>query len=131
MISHAEVSTSHGSTAVLIDSISFLTADDDGRIVVCASHGGASSGEYAAQHRPNLVLFNDAGVGKDNAGIEALHVLNKKGQAACAVSHDSARIGDVADTWEHGALSYVNDTASCCLSPGMTVIDAVDIWTQN
>ena len=33
--------------AILMDSISYVDAEDAGHVAVCASHGGASSAEYA------------------------------------------------------------------------------------
>jgi uncharacterized protein YunC (DUF1805 family) len=58
-----------------------------------------------------LVVFNDAGIGKDEAGIAALAMLQARGVPACAVAHTSARIGDALDTWQHGLISRVNAAA--------------------
>jgi hypothetical protein len=96
---------------ILMDSISHVDAADAGHIVVSASHGGASSGEYAIRHKLAAVFFNDAGVGKDGAGIAALGMLERAQVAAGTVSHLSARIGDVEDMWEHGVLSHLNALA--------------------
>jgi hypothetical protein len=64
-------------------------------------------------------VFNDAGVGKDGAGIAALAMLQARGVAGVAVSHDSARIGDPHDTWTHGRVSHVNAAAAALgLQPG-------------
>jgi hypothetical protein len=57
------------------------------------------------------VFFNDAGVGKDDAGIKALDLLEKKGVAAGVVAHTSARIGDAQDMWDNGIISYLNESA--------------------
>ena len=102
-----------GRKVILMDSISHVDAGDAGHIVVSASHGGASSGEYASRHKLAAVFFNDAGVGKDNAGIAALGMLKVP---AGTVSHLSARIGDVEDMWENGVLSHVN---ACALGSGL------------
>ena len=56
---------------IAMDSISYVDAADAGHIVVSASHGGASSAEYARTQPLAAVFFNDAGVGKDKAGIAA------------------------------------------------------------
>ena len=56
---------------VLMDSITKVNSDDKGALVVCASHGGTSSGEFALEVPLKLVVFNDAGGGKDDAGIAA------------------------------------------------------------
>ena len=57
------------------------------------------------------VVFNDAGVGKDNAGIVALDMLQARGVAGAAVAHTSGRIGDSRDMWDNGVISHVNAAA--------------------
>lgn len=96
---------------ILIDSITQLAAGDEGVIVVSGSHGGASSGTFALALPLQLVFFNDAGVGKDEAGIAALTMLQARGVAAAAVAHTSARIGDALDAWQHGVVSHANPLA--------------------
>ena len=100
-----------GGKVVLMDSITKVNTDDKGAIVVCASHGGTSSGEFALEVPLKLVVFNDAGGGKDDAGIAALAMLQKHGVAAATVAHTSGRIGDSLDMWENGVLSHVNAVA--------------------
>lgn len=132
MLNHKSVATPAGTPVVLCDSISFLTDEDAGAIVVCASHGGASSGEYASRVPLSLVVFNDAGVGKDGAGIASLRILEEAGVAAATVSHNSARIGDVADQWEHGVISQTNRLADGGGLPvGVPVQQAVDGWSNS
>lgn len=106
-----EVVKGSGGRVILMDSITKVTAEDAGAIVVCASHGGTSSGEFALEVPLKAVIFNDAGVGKDNAGIAALEMLQKRGVAAATVAHTSGRIGDSLDMWENGVLSHVNAKA--------------------
>lgn len=96
---------------LLVDSITQLEADDAGAIVVAGSHGGTSSGEVACSLPLAAVFFNDAGVGKDDAGIVALQMLQHRGVPAGAVAHTSARIGDALDSWQHGVISRLNDSA--------------------
>ena len=57
------------------------------------------------------VIFNDAGVGLDKAGIGALDYLQRLGMAAATVAHTSARIGDGADMFARGQISHCNITA--------------------
>ena len=110
-------------TAILMDSISYVGAADAGHVVVSASHGGASSAEYARRHGLAAAFFNDAGVGKDRAGVASLDILKIP---AATVSHLSARIGDAEDMWLHGVLSHVNAAAAARgLSPGQRLQDAV------
>ena len=116
----------HG-RVILIDSITQLAAGDEGAIVVSGSHGGASSGTFALELPLRLVFFNDAGIGKDEAGIAALAMLQARGVAAAALAHTSARIGDALDAWQHGTVSRVNDQAHALgLRPGQSVRDAAE-----
>jgi hypothetical protein len=106
-----EVRQGPGGRIVIMDSITKLGPEDDGAVIVSASHGGASSGEFALAVPVALVFFNDAGVGKDDAGIAALHMLQSTGVAAGTVAHTSGRIGDSRDMWEHGEISWLNQNA--------------------
>ncbi len=111
---------------LLLDSITRVEPQDAGSVVVCASHGGTSSGGFALEVPLQAVFFNDAGIGKDEAGIAALAMLQAAGVAAGAVAHTSARIGDAQDTWDHGVLSRLNARAEALgLRPGERLRDAV------
>lgn len=105
------VAKSGTSSVVIMDSITKVTPEDKGAIVISASHGGASSGEFALQVPLRLVFFNDAGIGKDNAGVSALEMLEGKNVAGGTTSHTTARIGDSADMWDHGVISHLNKRA--------------------
>lgn len=121
-----EVVKGKSGRVILMDSITKVKPEDKGAIVVCASHGGTSSGEFALEVPLKAVIFNDAGVGKDDAGIAALAMLQKKGVAAATVSHTSGRIGDAMDMWENGVLSHVNAVArQLGLSTGAQVREAL------
>ena len=95
----------------VIDSITELEPADAGCVVVSGSHGGLSAARYALAVRPLLSVFNDAGVGRDAAGIAALALLQAQCLAACAVAHHSARIGEARSTLEQGVISHVNGAA--------------------
>ena len=108
---------------IAMDSISHVDAGDAGHIVVSASHGGLSSGEFASRYRLAAVFFNDAGIGKEGAGIAALRMVEVP---AGAVSHLSARIGDAEDMWQNGVLLHLNSSAaSHGLKRGERLQDAV------
>ncbi|MCZ4306775.1 hypothetical protein O4G98_18750 [Zoogloeaceae bacterium G21618-S1] len=96
---------------LILDSIAELCPDDRGQIVVSGSHGGLSAADYARSNPPRMVFFNDAGVGKKNAGIVALAALERTGVIAAAVGHTTACIGDAMDTWRNGRLSHLNTLA--------------------
>jgi hypothetical protein len=106
-----EVATGKQGRVVAMDSITKVDPEDEGSIVVSASHGGASSGEFALAVPLACVFFNDAGVGKENAGIVALELLDQRSIPAGTVAHTTARIGDANDTWENGVISHVNTAA--------------------
>ena len=95
----------------LCDSIAELAPPDAGSIVVSGSHGGRSAARYALAMPLALVAFNDAGIGKDDAGIVALQLLDDAGTPCVTVSHASARIGEARDAWDHGVVSFVNARA--------------------
>lgn len=121
-----EIERGEQGRVILMDSITKLAAEDKGAVVVSASHGGASSGEFALEVPLAAVFFNDAGVGKDAAGIVALDMLQKRSTAAGTVSHTSARIGDAQDMWDNGVISHVNEEAKRRgLMPGQSLRQAL------
>jgi hypothetical protein len=97
---------------VLLDSVTEVTTAHADCIVVTGSHGGQSAGRYALAVHARLYVFNDAGIGKDEAGIAALAMLDAVAQPAVAVAHTSARIGEAADTWSGGVISRANAAAA-------------------
>lgn len=104
----------------LVDSITELRPGaDTGCLAVSGSHGGISSAHYALAARPMVAVFNDAGVGKDAAGLAALPFLQRHGIAACTVAHTSARIGEARSTLHDGVVSHCNAQAlSLGIEPG-------------
>ena len=113
-----------GRRILIMDSITKVTPDDEGSFVVAASHGGASSGEFALEVPLALVVLNDAGIGKDEAGVASLAMLEARGVPGATVGHDTARIGDARDMWESGIVSRVNKQAAAMgLAVGETLHD--------
>jgi hypothetical protein len=96
---------------LVADSITQLGPEARGVVVVCASHGGRFAAAYAADLGVRAVVFNDAGVGKDRAGVAGLDLLAERGLPAVAVLGSSARIGDGADTLARGVVGHVNAPA--------------------
>jgi hypothetical protein len=96
-------------------------------VLIAGSHAGVIAAYYAARAGVRAVVLNDAGVGKDRAGIAGLAYLDAIGIAAAAVAHSSARIGDGADTLERGVVSHANAVAaSCGVQPGMGCREAAE-----
>ncbi len=113
---------------LLLDSIAKIDATCAGHVIVTGSHGGTSAAGFVLDEPapPRAVFFNDAGVGKDDAGIAALALLEQRAIAAAAYSHRSARIGDAADGHANGVIEHANPAATAAgIRPGMRVDDAV------
>ena len=101
-----------GVTITVTDSITFLNSSNAGDIVVCGSHGGVSAGHYAQKHRLKAVFFNDAGIGKNNAGIKSLASLSDAGILACTVDCMSAEIFNGRDILDNGIITVCNQLAT-------------------
>jgi len=97
-----------------MDSLSLIGPEDRGRIAITGSHGARLAGEEATYVPTDVAgaVFNDAGIGKDRAGVSRMPFLADRGIPAATVAHDSARIGDARSTWESGVLSVVNEVAA-------------------
>jgi hypothetical protein len=108
--------------------------EDAEQIVITGSHGGLIGGrrEKAFNVQAFVTVFNDAGVGIDQAGIGRLAPLNERGIAAATVAHTSARIGDSRSTYYEGVISHANQHAiQLGASRGMTVKDFVERVCRN
>jgi hypothetical protein len=67
------------------------------------------------------IVLNDAGLGRNSAGVAGIAWLGGLGIAACAIDYRSARIADGADMMANGVVSTVNDiAASLGCAPGET-----------
>jgi hypothetical protein len=112
---------------VVAESVTQLGLEVRGAVLVAGSHAGVIAALLRRACRARAVLLNDAGVGKDGAGIAGLAYLEAIGMAATAVAHHSARIGDGADTLARGIVSHVTAiVATCGVAPGMSGRDAAE-----
>ena len=102
--------------SVLIIAAESVTRLEDvaGKVLVAGSHGGVIAAWYGAKAGARALVLNDAGVGKDRAGIAGLAYLEAIGMAAAAVDCMSARIGDGADMLARGVISHANAYAALC-----------------
>lgn len=98
---------------VTADSVTQL-GDVAGRVLVCGSHGGVIAACLGAKAGAHALILNDAGLGKDRAGIAGLFYLEAIGMAAATVDCHSARIGDGADMLARGVISHGNAHAALC-----------------
>ena len=96
-----------------------------GQIVVSGSHSGRNAVGYAIDAKVGALISNDAGFGRDNAGVSGLEVLQAAGIAGAAVAHTSARIGEGQSTWDDGVISTANALAvQAGVTPGQTTREA-------
>ena len=113
----------------VVDSIAAAEPAMADAVVVSGSHGGVSAARYvlALPRRPFAVFFNDAGIGKDRAGVAALALLDQAGVIAAAYSSASARIGEGIDGLDNGVVSAVNPRAAAAgVRPGSRVDAAAE-----
>ena len=113
-----------------LDSASLVGAEHAGAVVVTGSHGGLLGGrpDTALKNDALAALFNDAGIGIDEAGVTRLPALDGRGIAAGTVAASGARIGDARSTYEDGILTRVNPRAAALgIAPGMTAREFVEI----
>ncbi|MEK6245082.1 MAG: hypothetical protein AABM33_11360 [Pseudomonadota bacterium] len=106
-----------------------VTQLDDvaGKVLVAGSHGGIIAAYFGAKAGAHALVLNDAGLGKDRAGIAGLVYLEAIGMAAAAVDCMSARIGDGADMLARGVISHANVFAALCgVVAGQSCRDAAE-----
>lgn len=99
---------------VAADSATKLPAEARGNVVVCGSHGAVYAVYLSARAGVRAAIHNDAGIGRDDAGVGGLAWAEELGLATAAVSCASARIGDAADMLRRGVVSRANRPAAAC-----------------
>lgn len=118
----------------LLDSASLISPQDEEAIAVTGSHGGLPGNDpaRAAKAAVFCALFNDAGIGRDEAGVRRLAALEERGIAGAVVAARSARIGDANSTMETGILSRVNALAAGLGGhEGMSARDFVELAARH
>jgi len=120
------------SEIAVVSSVTKLDAGHRGKVVIAASHGGIYAGYRAAKAGARGVILNDAGIGKDRAGLGSLDYLDRLGLPGATVSHVSARIGDGADMAAAGVISHVNRTAAALgCRAGQSAHDCAQAMTRH
>ncbi|MFM9940000.1 MAG: hypothetical protein ACKVP7_10950 [Hyphomicrobiaceae bacterium] len=111
---------------LVLDSVTHLTAEHYGRVGYCGSHAGIYAAYYAAVKGIAAVVLNDAGIGRERAGVAGLALLESLGVPGAAISHLSARIGDGKDGLARGIISTVNAPAAALgVNVGQSCRDAL------
>jgi len=114
---------------LLLDSAGLVEAGDAGAVVLTGSHGGLLGGrpETAVKAPVFAALYNDAGIGCDNAGLSRLPALEQRGIAGATVAAASARIGEAQSAWDSGVISHQNPTA---LARGGRIGQSARAWAE-
>lgn len=111
---------------LVLDSVTHMKAEHRGRVAYCGSHAGIYAAYYAAEKGIAAIILNDAGIGREQAGIAGLKLLEKLGVPGAAISHMSARIGEGEDGVRRGIITTVNGPAAKLgLKPGQPTRDAL------
>src|SRR3954471_2059609 len=112
--------------SLILDSVTVFPSDARGRAAIAASHGGLYAAYLAAKAAIGAVILCDAGVGRERAGTAGLDYLAQLGVAAATIGHRSARIGDGADCFARGLITYVNSHAGMAgVAAGMKASEAL------
>ena len=112
------------------DTITKLQAGHRGQVVVSGSHGGVYAGWCAAKGGARAVILNDAGIGKDRAGMGSLPFLDKARMAAATADAMTCRMADADDMLATGIISHVNATAAALgCAAGQSVRDCAE-WMR-
>jgi uncharacterized protein YunC (DUF1805 family) len=125
------IASYEGGDVYLHDSVQVFDERAEGGVVVTGSHMGTPACLFGASTGAKALMGNDAGGGRDSAGTSGLEALEQYDVAAVAVSHDSARIGDGPDTYDHGVVSRANRwAAEVGVEPGMAAAEAARLMAS-
>src|SRR5947207_15962921 len=99
---------------IAVPSVTKLPAEADGGVVVGGSHGATYAAYLSAKAGARAAIHNDAGVGRDEAGISGLACAEAQGMAKAAALSGRARIGDAADTLKRGVIGRSHPLPDAC-----------------
>jgi hypothetical protein len=115
-----------------VASCSFVRDEHRAHVVVSGSYGGRYNAFNAAKWGVRGVIMNDAGIGKDNAGICGLDFLDRINLAAATADAQTCHIGDGDHMLAHGMISHVNRAAAALgCAPGQSVRDCAERMRQG
>jgi hypothetical protein len=110
-----------------VASCSNIRSEHRSHVVVSGSYGGRYNAFNAAKWPVRAVIMNDAGIGKDAAGIVGIEFLDRIGMAAATADAQTCHIGDGDHMLAHGIISHVNRTAAALgCAPGQSVGHCAD-----
>jgi hypothetical protein len=103
---------------VVADTVTKLGEECVGRVVIGASHGGVYAAYCACKAKARGVILNDAGRGKDDAGVGGGAYCQDLQTPYATVDTMSARIGNGESMAADGVISFANPLA---VALGVTV----------
>ena len=110
---------------IIMDTAAQMSSEETGQVVVIGSHGAESTARHISQYLPFGVFLNDAGIGKNYAGISGLQVFEVMSILGATVDCMTARIGEGSDHYSSGIVSAVNKKAEMAgVRSGMGVDEA-------
>ena len=116
----------------IVDSVSGLCAEHENLWIFCGSHGGTNAAQHALTFNIAGIVFNDAGVGKDNAGVAGLLLCDQQSVPAACVDCHTARIGEGRETFQNGVVSKANKHAqSLGIGEGIPCNKIIEILSSN
>lgn len=115
----------------LLGSVTDLTEYYQGQNVLVGSHGGLAVGQHALHMGVSGLICHDAGIGREEAGVTSLALLDSYEIPAASVGHQTARIGDPQDMLNRGCITRVNEVARFYgLKPSMSCSEAFSLLTK-
>ena len=103
-----------------------------GQVLISGSYGGEYNAFHAGKWGLRGVVLNDAGVGRDRAGISGLDYLDRVGLPAAAADAMSCHIADGEHMLAHGRISHVNAAAGALgCSVGQSVRDCAELMKRG
>lgn len=96
---------------VTVSSSAQATEECRGQVLVSGSYGGEYNAFHAAKWGIRGVVLNDAGIGRDRAGVKGLDYLDRIGLPAATADVMTCHIADGDHMLAHGTISHVNAAA--------------------
>ena len=110
-----------------VSASSQVAAANRGHVVVSGSYGGEYNAFHAARWGIRGVVLNDAGIGRDRAGVRGLDYLDGVGLAAATADCMTCHIADGDHMLAHGRISHVNRAAAALgCAVGQSVRDCAE-----
>lgn len=100
-----------GRQVVCTDSIAFGLAQDVRNVLVTAGHTGRSAVPYLRRVRPFGFICSDGGMGREDAGVAGLALVEPDGLPGATVDARTARMGDGLSSYRAGVISAANALA--------------------